>query len=173
MKMHRLNFCPIPSGKHTFNGYHVNSLSSSVFLNLNETTVKGTSKEIIQGKIREDIKGNVLTFPRIHNMMVVTSPMGDHAPPLLAAIMIIPEKIHLSDGLSTNFLKIMTMIIVVVILSKTADMKKAIPAKSHSNVSFLRVVIPFVMILKPACESTSSTIVIAPMRKTRVSQVLP
>ena len=37
-----------------------------------------------------------VTLPRIQSMMVVTSPMGEKAPPLLAAMTITLAKIHRS-----------------------------------------------------------------------------
>ncbi len=37
---------------------------------------------------------SVVTWPPIHSMIVVTSPMGDQAPPELAAIMTKPPSSH-------------------------------------------------------------------------------
>ena len=65
-------------------------------------------------------------------MMVVTSPMGDQAPPLFAAMTItLAKKIHRSFLLAINRRSSMTMMIVVVMLSSAADMKKVMIASSH------------------------------------------
>ncbi len=42
------------------------------------------------------IRAAAVTLPRIQSMIVVTSPMGDHAPPLLAAMTIRLAKIQRS-----------------------------------------------------------------------------
>ena len=82
-------------------------------------------------------------------MMVVTSPMGDHAPPLLAAMTITLAKIHRSFLLAISRRSSMTMMIVVVMLSRAADMKKVMIASSHISLRLLRVVIWSVMTLNP------------------------
>ena len=38
-----------------------------------------------------------VTWPPIQSMIVVTSPIGDQAPPALAAIIIIPANIQISS----------------------------------------------------------------------------
>jgi hypothetical protein len=43
---------------------------------------------MMEGKNIAVIKGKVLTFFPIQSMVVVTSPIGDQAPPALAAMMI-------------------------------------------------------------------------------------
>ena len=53
--------------------------------------------------------------------------------------------------------------------NKTAEKKNAIPLIIHSNLSLFFVLICFVMIENPSCESMSSTIVIAPKRKNNIS----
>ena len=113
------------------------------------------------------------TLPRIHSMMVVTSPMGDHAPPVLAAMMMTPANIHRSRTVGTILRSIIIMMMVVVMLSSTADMKKVMKASVHRRVILLRVVMRSVMMENPPWRSMRSTMVIAPMRKTSVSQVLP
>ena len=50
---------------------------------------KGTTKEMIAGKNNAVIKGKELTFFPIQSIVVVTSPMGDQAPPAFAAMIII------------------------------------------------------------------------------------
>ena len=53
-----------------------------------EANNKGNAKETIEGMNNAVIKFSVLTFFPIQSMVVVTSPIGDQAPPALAAIMI-------------------------------------------------------------------------------------
>ena len=65
------------------------------------------------------------------------------------------------------------MTIVVVMLSSTEDIRNVIVASSHSRRVFLRVVICLVMTSKPPWVSMMSTMVIAPIRKTSISHVLP
>ena len=65
------------------------------------------------------------------------------------------------------------MMIVVVMLSSAADMKKVIRASSHISLCLLRVLMWSVMTLKPPCESIRSTIVMAPIRNTSISHVSP
>ena len=65
------------------------------------------------------------------------------------------------------------MMMVVVMLSSAADMKKVMSDKSHSNLRLSRVVMWSVMTLNPPCESIRSTIVMAPIRKKRISLVSP
>ena len=57
---------------------------------INDRMVSGTSNEIALGSSVAVMMLTVETLPPIHNMMVVTSPMGDHAPPALAATMTMP-----------------------------------------------------------------------------------
>ena len=64
------------------------------------------------------------------------------------------------------------MMIVVVMLSSAADMKKVIRASSHISLCLLRVLMWSVMTLKPPCESIRSTIVMAPIRNTSIAQVV-
>ena len=45
---------------------------------------------IIDGIMSNLISCTVVTFSPIHNIVVVTSPIGDHAPPALAAMIINP-----------------------------------------------------------------------------------
>ena len=63
--------------------------------------------------------------------MVVMSPIGDHAPPLLAASTITQAKSQRSFWLDSNRLSIMTIMIVVVMLSRIDDMKNATSASTH------------------------------------------
>ena len=65
------------------------------------------------------------------------------------------------------------MTMVVVMLSSTADMKKVIVASSQSSRRLSRVRMRSVMTLNPPWTSISSTMVMAPIRKTRISHVSP
>ena len=65
-------------------------------------------------------------------MVVVTSPIGDHAPPALAAITINPAYHSLSDLFATNFCRIEISTIVAVKLSIIADKPNAKIENTHS-----------------------------------------
>ncbi len=69
-------------------------------------TLVGTNKQTIEGISRYEINLMVVTFFPIHNMVVVTSPIGDQAPPAFAAIMINPANQILVSLLGTTFCKI-------------------------------------------------------------------
>ena len=86
-----------------------------------------------------------VTLPRIQSMMVVTSPMGEKAPPLLAAMTITLAKIHRSFCSLIIRRSSMIIMIVVVMLSSTADMKKAMIESSQSSLHLLRVLMWSVM----------------------------
>ena len=73
------------------------------------------------------------TLPFIQSMIVVTSPMGEHAPPLLAAMTITEAKSIRSLVVGTILRRSITMMIVVVMLSSSADMKKVSSATSHTD----------------------------------------
>ena len=101
------------------------------------------------GRKRLTTRFAAVTLPRIHSMMVVTSPMGDQAPPLLAAMTITLANIHRSFLLAISRRSSMTMMIVVVMLSSAADMKKVMIASSHISLRLLRVVMWSVMTPNP------------------------
>jgi hypothetical protein len=87
--------------------------------------------------------------PPIHNIVVVTSPIGVHAPPALAAMMIIPAKNNRISLFGMSVLINETMTIDVVRLSSTADKKNVIQQIIHkSNFGFF-VLIVLVITLKP------------------------
>ena len=73
------------------------------------------------GRIRSLMSSIVETFLPIHNIVVVTSPIGDQAPPAFAAIIISPANQILSLFSGTNFLSIVISTIVAVKLSIMAD----------------------------------------------------
>ena len=106
-------------------------------------------------------------------MMVVTSPMGDQAPPVLAAMTTILAYIQRSRCSLMSLRSSMTMTMVVVRLSSTADRKNAMMQIIHNSLRFWRVVIRSVMMENPPCTSMSSTMVMAPTRKKRVEDISP
>ena len=133
----------------------------------------GTIVETRLGSNSDSTSGTEVTLPLTQSIIVVTSPMGDHAPPLLAAMMMILANSQRSfcSGIIRRIS--MTITMAVVMLSNTADIKKVRIEISHNNVTFLRVVMRLVMIENPPWTSISSTIVIAPIRKKRVSEISP
>ena len=58
------------------------------FARLLTASAAGIATETTHGTKRVYIILPAVTLPRIQSMIVVTSPMGDHAPPLLAAMTI-------------------------------------------------------------------------------------
>ena len=67
----------------------------------------------------------------------------------------------------------MIIMIVVVMLSSTADIKKVMIDSNQSSLRLLRVLMWSVMTWNPPCRSISSTMVMAPIRKKRISLVSP
>ena len=112
-----------------------------------------------------------LTWPPIHNIIVVTSPIGDHAPPALAARIKTPANNHNVSLSLISFGRRAAITIAVVRLSKTAEKKNVITLKIQIKYTFLFVVILSVIIEKPWWASTNSTIVIAPSKKKRISAI--
>jgi len=81
--------------------------------------------------------------------MVVTSPIGDHAPPALAASTTILAKNHRVCLSSINLRIKATITMVVVKLSSAADMKKVKTLNIHNNLILLVVLILSVIKLNP------------------------
>ncbi len=133
---------------------------------------KGTSKFTSEGKIKDCMMDRAVICPPIHSMVVVTSPMGDQAPPALAAMTMRPAKIKRSSRLCSSFLVNDTMTMVVVRLSKMALKKKLTPATTHSKVANLVVLMREVTTSKPLWASTTSTMVMAPIKKNTICAVL-
>ena len=79
--------------------------------------------------------GVVTLFP-IHNIVVVTSPMGDQAPPALAAMIINPANHILVSRFLMTLCRIVINTIVAVRLSIIADKTKANIEKIKSNPYF-------------------------------------
>ena len=93
------------------------SLKINILMELTVHTMEGTIREL------QCIFS--LTCPPIHNIIVVTSPIGDHAPPALAARIIIHQttKCFL---VFNKFFRRAAITIAVVKLSKTAEKKNVI-----------------------------------------------
>ena len=115
-----------------------------------ESAVNGTIMATILGTIKVLIIVIVVNCPPIHNIVVVTSPIGDQAPPALAATTTIPAKNQRSYLSSINFLSKETITIVVVKLSKAAEKKKVSTLTIHNNFTLFFVVILSVIIEKPS-----------------------
>ena len=80
-------------------------------------------------------------WPPIHSIVVVTSPMGDQAPPAFAAITTIPTKYLRVSLLLINLRNRVTITIAVVKLSNTADIKKVIKPTIQSSLITFSVLI--------------------------------
>ena len=109
----------------------------------------GMTTETIDGTIRFTISDVTVTLFAIHSMIVVTSPIGDHAPPLLAASTITPANIQRSFCSGSKRRIIITIIIVVVMLSSTALMKNETNAIIHISCLLFLALIRSVIKLKP------------------------
>ena len=115
----------------------------------NKATVTGTATQRIDGITRFCIKPKVDTFPLIQSMVVVTSPIGDQAPPAFAAITARDTNQILSSFVGTNFRSKETSTIVAARLSKVAERKNARIEIKISMVLFLVVLILFVITANP------------------------
>jgi len=74
---------------------------------------------------------SVVIWPPIQSIVVVTSPIGDQAPPALAAMTMLPAKKRRSSCLSSSFFISEIITIVVVRLSSTELRKKVVEPTSH------------------------------------------
>ena len=111
--------------------------------------------------------------PLFHNIMVVTSPIGEKAPPELAAMITSEAYIIRSWRSATSLRRIIIITILVVRLSRMADKMNVMKAIRHNKVRFERVFITVRTQLKPPFWSTISTMVMAPIRKKSVVDVSP
>ena len=139
--------------------------------NLKDMIPRGTNIATIDGIIRFKTIIGVVSWPPIQSIVVVTSPIGDQAPPALAEIITIPAKIHLVSLSLISFLNKEIITIDVVRLSSTAEKKKVIMQIIQSSLTLLLVFILSVITLNPSLASTSSTIVMAPKRKNRILEI--
>ena len=139
------------------------------------------SERMNAGIIIETSDGSVISFitppavitPLFQSMMVVTSPIGENAPPELAAITTRAAYIMRSLWSLTSLRRIMIITIDVVRLSRMAERIKVMNAMRHRSALLLLVLSMSRTKLKPPFWSTTSTMVIAPMRKKSVVAVLP
>ena len=100
---------------------------------------KGTTIHTSDGIIKYLTRFISLTLLPIHNIVVVMSPIGDQAPPALAAIIIKPAY-HSFKLLSfTNFCNNVISTIVAVKLSIIAERMKAKNPKIHKILTLLLV----------------------------------
>ena len=82
-------------------------------------------------------------------MVVVTSPIGDQAPPAFAAITTTPTKYFLVCESEINLRKRVTMTMAVVKLSKAAEMKNVTIPTIHKSLAEFFVCINWFTNLKP------------------------
>ena len=75
----------------------VSPKSGFEFLSLKDMINRGTSKQVRLAANVEETMLAALICPPIQSMVVVTSPMGDQAPPAFAAIIISPENISFNS----------------------------------------------------------------------------
>ena len=113
----------------------------------------------------------VVSCPPIQSMVVVTSPMGDQAPPALAATTTIPANSQRVCRSSISLRSSDTITIDVVKLSNKAEKKNVRTHTIQSIFTLLRVWIRSVMTRNPSWASTSSTMVIAPIKKKRMELI--
>ena len=95
------------------------------------------------------IKSPVVTLSPIHSMVVVTSPIGDQAPPALAAIIISPANHARVFRSKITFCRMVIKTMVAVRLSIIADKIKARMAKIHNKPFFWVVLIKFLIVKNP------------------------
>ena len=134
-------------------------------------TVSGRSKLAIDAMNTPFMMAAVVTCPPIQSMVVVTSPIGVQAPPALAAMMMMPAKKRRSSRLSNSFFISDTMTMAVVRLSRIELRKKVTKPTNHIRLDSFVVRMREVMTSKPSCASTTSTMVIAPIRKNTICAV--
>mmetsp|Transcript_2130 Transcript_2130/g.7577 ORF Transcript_2130/g.7577 Transcript_2130/m.7577 type:complete len:399 (-) Transcript_2130:514-1710(-) len=128
-------------------------------------SASGTAKLTADGRTRSFMVAMVEIWPLIHSIVVVTSPMGVHAPPALAAMTTTAPSSLRRSGSLTSLRSRETITMVDVRLSSTADKQKVRMPTNHTRVVMSSVSMASVMILKPWWASTTSTMVIAPKRK--------
>ena len=109
----------------------------------------GTTIATILGISRLIIRPIDDTFSSIHSMMVVTSPMGEKAPPALAAMTMSPANSQRSFWSLSKRRNIITMMMVVVMLSRTADMTNDSEHMIHNRCRLLLALMFSVINEKP------------------------
>jgi len=129
------------------------------------TIASGTSALASEGTSSRLTIAEVVTWPPIHSIVVVTSPIGDHAPPAFEAMTIMPASISRSRCSPTRRRTRDTMTMATVMLASTADSAKVTAVMSTVSVASDRVFRREVITANPSCASTTSTTVITPIRK--------
>lgn len=132
-----------------------------------------TTTDAIDGNISWESTPPVVIIPLIQSMMVVTSPIGEKAPPALAAIIIMPPKIIRSLASATSLRSTIIITMLVVRLSRMAERIKVMMVILQSSARLFLVARASCTKKKPPLASTISTIVMAPIRKKRISHVSP
>ena len=110
------------------------------------TAYDGGDLQTIDGTKTYNIKLLVDTLLPIHSIVVVTSPIGDHAPPALAEIIINPANHNFVSLLKITFCKIVIKTIVAVKLSMIAERINARIPKIHKSPFLLLVLIKFLIV---------------------------
>ena len=87
MRMNLLRRGPTPTGSSASNVLSSTGAVSSL-RTYRVAIAVGMMTETMHGTKSVPISAAEVTLPRIHSMIVVTSPIGDQAPPLLAAMTI-------------------------------------------------------------------------------------
>ena len=133
----------------------------------------GTIKQTIEGITTVLTSPIAVTLSAIQSIVVVTSPIGDHAPPAFAATTTMAAYQSRSSLLLISLRNKVTKTIVAVRLSIIAERIKARIPIIHNNLFLLFVRTAPFNISKPRCKSMISTIVIAPIKKISISEVFP
>ena len=133
----------------------------------------GIAIDTREGMKISNITPKAVINPLFQSIIVVTSPIGENAPPELAAMITSEAKMMRSRRSATSLRSIITITMLVVRLSSMAERKKVIKAMRHNRARFDFVFITLRTQLKPPFWSTISTMVMAPMRKNSVVEVSP
>ena len=96
----------------------------------------GMTIEMSDGTTISMITPAAVIKPLFQSMIVVTSPIGENAPPELAAIITSDAYIRRSCLSATSLRRIMIITILVVRLSRIADRMNVMKAIRHSNARF-------------------------------------
>ncbi len=131
----------------------------------------GIKKQTNDGIIVLIIILAVVTWLPIQSIVVVTSPIGLHAPPAFAEITIKPANISRSLWEGINLRSRDTITMVVVRLSSTAERKNVRRPTIQTSLRLLVVVIRWVITSKPSCASINSTITMAPSKKKSIPAI--
>jgi hypothetical protein len=101
--------------------------------------IRGTMRQARLGKKRCSIPFVVTWFP-IHSTVEVISPIGDHTPPALAAIITIPVKTNRCFGLLISFRRSKTIKSMVALQKKVnPDLFTATMFRQWKNNNYWRV----------------------------------